>query len=76
MLFQANVMQVHLAVEYASKLRSKTEKKAEPAMVQILILGGKTININLRKRNFKLPTRKYSRARNICNVISYECSMN
>lgn len=38
MLFQVNVTQVHMAVAYNSKLRSKTEKKA-PAMVQIMILG-------------------------------------
>jgi len=47
MLFRANVMQVHMAVSHTSKLRSKTEKKKQSAMVQILILRGKTVNINL-----------------------------
>jgi len=69
MLFQANVMQVHMAVAYISELRSKTGKKTEPLMIQILILGKKATNINLRKCNFKLPTRKYSGAGNIFNVV-------
>jgi len=69
-LFQANVVQVHMAVAYTFELRFKTEKNRSSNGTNI-DFGEKAININLRKCNFKLPTRKCSRARNICNVFFF-----